>query len=249
MHDKVIFSQEEEWYDFNEAEKKILRRSWKTLQTDVKTISCNIYTMIFNQCPDVRRLFPFMRLPSTDNEKKSKEFVFQALRFIQVLETGINSLDNLESFDPILDNLGRRHGKLESSHGFRPYYWSIFLECTIHHIRLALINSKVDHWNNKDADNAIILWRHLVSGICQRIKCTIHHIRLALINSKVDHLNNKDADNAIILWRHLVSGICQRIMMMQIIQSYQTGTLPALYGREWSISKSASDNYWVHLEI
>ncbi|VDM37051.1 unnamed protein product [Toxocara canis] len=160
----------ESWYPFDGDEKKLLRRSWKTLERDSQNVSCNIYTMIFNQCPDARKLFPFMRLPVKDNDKKSKEFVFQALRFIQVLESAVSSLDSLDALNPILDNLGRRHGKLESSVGFQPYYWSVFLECTIYHIRLALANSKVDTWSEGDLDKAIILWRHLVRGICDRIK-------------------------------------------------------------------------------
>ncbi|VBB28015.1 unnamed protein product [Acanthocheilonema viteae] len=123
-----------------------------------------------DECPEARQLFSFMNLDLNSCKKKSNEFVFQALRFFQVLESGINSLDDLKAFDPILDNLGRRHGKLESSIGFRLYYWSVFLECSIYHIRSALLNSKIDRWNSTDVDNAIILWRHLISGICERIK-------------------------------------------------------------------------------
>uniref|UniRef100_A0A9J2PTH1 Globin family profile domain-containing protein n=1 Tax=Ascaris lumbricoides TaxID=6252 RepID=A0A9J2PTH1_ASCLU len=121
-----------------------------------------------------------MRLPANESDKKSKEFVFQALRFIQsatqcafilqVLESAILNLDNLDAFNPILDNLGRRHGKLESSVGFRSHYWSVFMECTIFHIRLALANSKTDSWGEAELDGVVTLWRHLVDGICDRIK-------------------------------------------------------------------------------
>ncbi|VDO28799.1 unnamed protein product [Brugia timori] len=173
------------------------------MKTEKQEIACNIYRMIFDQCPEARQLFSFMNLDLNNCKKKNNDFVFQALRFIQksyekhdfmtlyywkellekarqfqpssaaplqVLESGINSLDDLKAFDPILDNLGRRHGKLESSSGFRLYYWSVFLECSIHHIRLALLSSKADRWNNTDVDNVVILWRHLISGICERIK-------------------------------------------------------------------------------
>uniref|UniRef100_A0A915PLU8 Globin family profile domain-containing protein n=1 Tax=Setaria digitata TaxID=48799 RepID=A0A915PLU8_9BILA len=167
---KDVTSSVEKWYDFDDAETRLLRRSWKTMQTEKQTIACNIYRMIFDQCPEARQLFSFMHSDLNSCKKKSNEFIFQALRFIQVLESGVNSLDDLEAFDPILDNLGRRHGKLESSIGFRRYYWSVFLECSIYHIRLALLNSKVDRWNTTDVDNVIILWRYLISGICERIK-------------------------------------------------------------------------------
>uniref|UniRef100_A0A1I8EQM2 Globin family profile domain-containing protein n=1 Tax=Wuchereria bancrofti TaxID=6293 RepID=A0A1I8EQM2_WUCBA len=135
---------------------------------------------LLKMCREAQQLFSFMNLDLYNCRKKNNDFVFQALRFIQkarqfqpsapplqVLESGINSLDDLKAFHPILDNLGRRHGKLESSSGFR---LSVFLECSIHHVRLALLSSKVDRWNNTDVDNVVILWRYLISGICERIK-------------------------------------------------------------------------------
>ncbi|MFH4983926.1 hypothetical protein AB6A40_010635 [Gnathostoma spinigerum] len=88
----------------------------------------------------------------------------------QVLESGIWHLDALENFDPILFNLGRRHGKLESSVGFHSSYWSVFLECTIHHIRKCLEYTRLEQWSLSDLDDVITLWRHLVGGICQRIE-------------------------------------------------------------------------------
>uniref|UniRef100_A0AAF5PID0 Globin domain-containing protein n=1 Tax=Wuchereria bancrofti TaxID=6293 RepID=A0AAF5PID0_WUCBA len=164
-----ITSSLERWYDFDDAESRLLR-SWKTMKTGKQEIACNFYRMIFDQCREAQQLFSFMNLDLYNCRKKNNDFVFQALRFIQVLESGINSLDDLKAFHPILDNLGRRHGKLESSSGFRLYYWSVFLECSIHHVRLALLSSKVDRWNNTDVDNVVILWRYLISGICERIK-------------------------------------------------------------------------------
>ncbi|VDP16456.1 unnamed protein product [Onchocerca flexuosa] len=80
-------------------------------------------------------------------------------------------LDDLEAFDPVLDNLGRRQGKLESRPHYCIYKRLVFLECSIYHIRLALLlNSRLDCWNRADVDNVIILWRHLISGTCEKIK-------------------------------------------------------------------------------
>ncbi|VDN08180.1 unnamed protein product, partial [Thelazia callipaeda] len=137
-------------------------------------------------CPEAQRLFTFT-IPPRGQERQCNEFAFQALRFIQILESGINNLNNLKAIEPILDNLGRRHGKLKSSVGFRPYYWTVFMECTIHHLRLAFLNSKVDQWSHKDIDNAIMLWRHLILGICQRIKVKIVLIFCYIHESKKKH--------------------------------------------------------------
>uniref|UniRef100_A0A915A9D0 Uncharacterized protein n=1 Tax=Parascaris univalens TaxID=6257 RepID=A0A915A9D0_PARUN len=47
---------------------------------------------------------------------------------------------------------------------------SVFMECTIFHTRLALTNSRIDIWGESELDSVICLWRHLVGGICDRIK-------------------------------------------------------------------------------
>ncbi|VDD97212.1 unnamed protein product [Enterobius vermicularis] len=106
-------------------------------------------------------------------DKRGSEFSFQAMRFFQVLEAGINHLGHLDDFNQVLDNLGRRHGKLKQSHGFHPYYWSVFLECTIYQIRLTLERSRAIKWTASELDRVIILWRHLVQGICKRIEVSV----------------------------------------------------------------------------
>ena len=98
------------------------------------------------------------------------------------------SIDNLPALDPILDNLGRRHGKLEvcgkfrlvkaleefsvsfksACHNFRTYYWSTFLECSICIFRKTLTNCR--KYPDKDVDEAIILWRYLLRDVMKKIK-------------------------------------------------------------------------------
>uniref|UniRef100_A0A0R3S6A3 GLOBIN domain-containing protein n=1 Tax=Elaeophora elaphi TaxID=1147741 RepID=A0A0R3S6A3_9BILA len=89
---------------------------------------------------------------------------------ISVLESGINSLDDLGTFDPILYNLGRRHGKLELNIGFRLYYC---ISGMFHISHTISINSEMDRWNSINVDNVIILWRHLISGICKTTEVCI----------------------------------------------------------------------------
>ncbi|VDK60986.1 unnamed protein product [Cylicostephanus goldi] len=78
------------------------------------------------------------------------------------------SMDNLSALDPILDNLGRRHGKLEVNGKFRTYYWSTFLECSICIFRKTLTNCR--KYPEKDIDKAIILWRYLLRDVMKKIK-------------------------------------------------------------------------------
>uniref|UniRef100_A0AC34G250 Globin family profile domain-containing protein n=1 Tax=Panagrolaimus sp. ES5 TaxID=591445 RepID=A0AC34G250_9BILA len=162
------------WYDYDENEKNILKLSWSTVGSDqheMEALGTRTYEMIFNQCPDARRLFPFMKFDG--KEKETTGFIFQALRFVQVLESGIRNLDNLQSLDTILDNLGRRHGKLESSSGFHKWYWSVFLECAIYNLRHFMdkpIKKKHRQMTSDEIDEAIVLWRILLRNVIERIE-------------------------------------------------------------------------------
>ncbi|KAJ1358306.1 hypothetical protein KIN20_016708 [Parelaphostrongylus tenuis] len=157
-----------EWYPFNEEEKAELLRSWKVIEPQKQAVGCDIYEMIFNQCPEIRNLFPKLKFVNSKPDKKSCEFTFQALRFIQVIEGAVMSLDYLSALDPILTNLGRRHGKLETSGKFRSHYWTTFLECSIHIFRRTLTQSH--KYPDKDIDMAITLWRYLIQDVVNKIK-------------------------------------------------------------------------------
>uniref|UniRef100_A0AC34Q688 Globin family profile domain-containing protein n=1 Tax=Panagrolaimus sp. JU765 TaxID=591449 RepID=A0AC34Q688_9BILA len=162
------------WYEFDENETRIMKLSWSLVgssRNEMEALGVRIYTMIFNQCPDARRLFPFMKF--NGKEKNTTAFQFQALRFVQVLQSAINNLDNLTSLDSILDNLGRRHGKLESSSGFRKCYWTTFLECAIYHLRLTMekpSKKKQQTMTPDEIDEAIVLWRILLRNVIDRIE-------------------------------------------------------------------------------
>uniref|UniRef100_A0A7E4V5W8 GLOBIN domain-containing protein n=1 Tax=Panagrellus redivivus TaxID=6233 RepID=A0A7E4V5W8_PANRE len=162
------------WYDFSQKEKDVLRLSWHTVgsdQTEMEALGTRIYEMIFNQSPDARRLFPYMRF--NGREKDTTAFTFQALRFVQVLESAIKNLDNLCSLDNILDNLGRRHGKLESSSGFHKCYWSVFLECAIYNLRHFMekpLKKKAHQMTSDEVDEAVVMWRILLRNVIDRIE-------------------------------------------------------------------------------
>ncbi|KAI6187149.1 GLOBIN domain-containing protein [Aphelenchoides besseyi] len=158
------------WYIFNENEKKILRDSWSILSIDLKGFGILIYEMIFKQCPESKLLFPFMKFKVDGQEKKSDEFGFQALRFVQILETAIQYLDDLSATDSLLDNLGKLHGRLESSIGFKQHYWTVFRECALYNIRKVLERNKKKQMSPKQVDNAVIFWRLLFDGIIERIE-------------------------------------------------------------------------------
>ena len=78
--------------------------------------------------------------------------------------------------DIILDNLGRRHGKLESSSGFHKWYWSVFLECAIYNLRHFMekpVKKKPHTMTTDEVDEAIVLWRILLRNVIERIEASV----------------------------------------------------------------------------
>ncbi|PAV86983.1 hypothetical protein WR25_24220 isoform G [Diploscapter pachys] len=185
----MVSSVKIEWFVFSEEEKNLLRESWKMINTEKKAIGCGIYEMIFMQCPEIRRLFPKLILKGGKIDKKATEFSFQALRFVQVIETAIFSLDGLHSVDNILDNLGRRHGKLELNNKFRAYYWSTFLESSICIIRKEL--TQLRNYNDEKVDQLVMLYRELLRGIVSKIKAGYN----ADITHRLNQMTIEDASN------------------------------------------------------
>ncbi|CAI5447989.1 unnamed protein product [Caenorhabditis angaria] len=113
---------------FSDEEKDILRKSWKVLDRNLNNTAYNIFEMIISQSPDTKQLFPFIKM---NQGGRCREMEFHALRFMQVLESVVKTLDNPETLNPLCDNLGRVHGRLSESRGFRTHHWGVFIECTL----------------------------------------------------------------------------------------------------------------------
>ncbi|CAD5226972.1 unnamed protein product [Bursaphelenchus xylophilus] len=160
-----------EWPDFSFRDKELIRLVWKQVENDKVGLGVDIYKMIFDQCPEAKLLFPFLKYNADGSEVVNNEFSFQALRFVQVLESGVQHLDHLQSMDNILNNLGRRHGRLKAAVGFKQCYWVVFRECALYQIRKNLeLPRKHSIWTPEKVDEALILWRFLLHTIIERIE-------------------------------------------------------------------------------
>ncbi|KAK6013585.1 globin [Ostertagia ostertagi] len=89
------------------------------------TLAVDIFEMIFEQAPDAKLMFTFMMRDNSDDEKKSSEFAFHALRFMQVIETTMEHLEDPLTLDPLLANLGQIHARHEEHLGFRFFSFNI----------------------------------------------------------------------------------------------------------------------------
>ncbi|KAI6200439.1 Globin [Aphelenchoides besseyi] len=150
-------------------EKDLLRVSWKVLRRQINDLGREIFDMIFAQSPDTKALFPFTNFAAPKSEKVLKEIEFHGRRFMEIIETTVEALDNMVKAEPILDNLGRRHGRLTENRGFSAHHWNVFIECSLFHFRTVLSEDK--HFRNIVViDKVMILWRILLKTIIKRMK-------------------------------------------------------------------------------
>ncbi|CAJ0603704.1 unnamed protein product [Cylicocyclus nassatus] len=171
---------------FSYEDKELLKRSWTVLGKNINDTAYCIFDMIFSQSPDTKLLFPFMKFRAVGDNKRSKEMEFHGLRFMQVLESVVKAIDNPASLDPLCDNLGRVHGRLTDSRGFKPHHWGVFIECTLFHFRKVL--NLDNYFNNMiTLDRAIIIWRTVLRVLIKRMK-------VGLATDLRNRQANKDAE-------------------------------------------------------
>ncbi|CAI2349804.1 unnamed protein product [Caenorhabditis sp. 36 PRJEB53466] len=154
------------------TDREILNKSWAIVSKDMQQVAVNIFQMIFEQAPDAKLMFSFM-MKDYKEDKKSNEFIFHAVRFIQVIESTMTHLDDPSQLDAVFLNLGKIHAKHEEQLGFSAHYWSVFKECVLFHFRKAMkannkLFSKKSDMSFAEIDSAIILWREVLRFIIDR---------------------------------------------------------------------------------
>ncbi|EGT57113.1 CBN-GLB-30 protein [Caenorhabditis brenneri] len=130
-------------------DREILNKSWAIVSKDMQQVAVNIFQMIFEQAPDAKLMFSFM-MKDYKEDKKSNEFIFHAVRFLQVIESTMTHLDDPSQLDAVFLNLGKIHAKHEEQLGFR--------------------FSKHKEMSFAEIDSAIILWREVLRFIIDRMK-------------------------------------------------------------------------------
>ncbi|KHJ98059.1 globin [Oesophagostomum dentatum] len=207
-------------------DKELLKRSWAVLEKNINDTAYCIFDMIFCQSPDTKQLFPFMKIRTVGDNKRSREMEFHALRFMQVLESVVKAIDTPSTLDPLCDNLGRVHGRLTDSRGFKPHHWGVFIECTLFHFRKILAG---DHYFNAliTLDRVIVIWRTVLRILIKRMK-------VGLATDLRNRQANKDADEVA-----STSGQSSPVVEMSITHSV---TLPAINVKEKVFEKNKSES-------
>lgn len=87
----------------SEKQKTLVKISFGHIALSMDAVATTFYDRLFEVAPEVRPLF------TTDIHE-------QGSKLMQMLATGVVSLDRLEQFAPILKDLGRRH----AAYGVKP---------------------------------------------------------------------------------------------------------------------------------
>lgn len=106
-----------------EEEKKIIKRHWRVLSTDIQRLGATVFLQIFKEHPEVKQLFSFRNVDD-DNLLSCAEFRGHAYRFMQAIGGVVENIDNLEkTMSGALIFLGKQHVMFS---GIKPAYFDDF---------------------------------------------------------------------------------------------------------------------------
>ena len=109
--------------NFTEAEKALVKKTWKVLANDLKGRGSKVFIAIFRANPAIKALFPFDGMEG-EVLMKSTLFKGHASRFMQAVGAVVDNIDSLdEALSPLLLGLGKHHVLFP---GFEPVYFNSF---------------------------------------------------------------------------------------------------------------------------
>ncbi|GMS93914.1 hypothetical protein PENTCL1PPCAC_16089, partial [Pristionchus entomophagus] len=105
----------------------LLRDTWTEDFETLYVLGSKMYMHIFNQCPTIKKLFPFIaKYEATGRDfTEDAEFRTQALRLVQIIAKVVEREANLDGLETFLYKLGYRHVQYLSD-ALKPQYWEIF---------------------------------------------------------------------------------------------------------------------------
>ena len=107
----------------SEEEKRIVRRHWKVLSSDIQRLGTRVFLQIFKEHPEIKQLFP-CRDVEDDKLISSAEFRGHAYRFMQAVGAVVDNIDDLDkTMSGALIFLGKQHVTFG---GIKPVYFDDF---------------------------------------------------------------------------------------------------------------------------
>ncbi|GMR39109.1 hypothetical protein PMAYCL1PPCAC_09304, partial [Pristionchus mayeri] len=151
-------------------DKALLRETWSNDFEHLYSLGSDIYLYIFEHNPACKALFSWiLKYEEAGRDfTQGSEFRTQALRFVQTIAQVVKNVNNMDSLEAFLYDIGQQHVKY-ASRGFKPIYWDAFTDA----MQVALTNRMnvlpaLD--NKEDQERAIVIWRDIALFIIDHMK-------------------------------------------------------------------------------
>ncbi|XP_071960959.1 cytoglobin-2-like [Antedon mediterranea] len=111
--------QERDVIGLTSRQRKSIRQMWTEINKDKINVGIGIFVKLFTEYPEARQLFPALRkLTFDENFGKSPKLKAHSGRFMGLLSTCVENIEDPEVFEQLLVGLAASHFKLkvETSH-------------------------------------------------------------------------------------------------------------------------------------
>ncbi|XP_030070506.1 neuroglobin [Microcaecilia unicolor] len=97
--------------DLSQTEKELIRESWATVNQDPQHHGIVLFTRLFDLEPDLVKLFQYnsTQFCSAEDCLASPDFLQHVRKVMLVIDTAVNTLENLPSLQEYLIGLGKKH--------------------------------------------------------------------------------------------------------------------------------------------
>ncbi|KAI6230846.1 Globin [Aphelenchoides fujianensis] len=138
-------------------EKELILQSWSDDFNFLFDLGSAIYVYIFSKMPECRTLFPAVHAHG-DAYRESREFRSLALKFVTTISFAVKNLFHMAELNAHLQQVGERHIQFYAR-GFRPEFWSIFLDAMEYALTDRLAQTIKD--DEEKRQQTVQAWRHL----------------------------------------------------------------------------------------
>ncbi|EDV21775.1 uncharacterized protein TRIADDRAFT_59832 [Trichoplax adhaerens] len=88
-----------------------IRETWALVAPDLKKHGTVLFLRLFEQHPDVQRLFEKIKDVPHDQLATNENFVFHTTRVMETIDHAVKGIDNLPALTVLLKQLGSSHAQ------------------------------------------------------------------------------------------------------------------------------------------
>ncbi|BFZ24836.1 hypothetical protein BsWGS_27875 [Bradybaena similaris] len=153
---------------FSETQIDTIRSTWPLLSRDGVRVGVQVFVRIFREIPSIRRLFDSLGSQDIDNLEHYPMFRDHAFKFMKVLESLVQNMEEPDVIQPNLVALGARHAAIE---GYHPEYFRFYSKCLLEVWEMELGEEFISEVKE--------CWKYVIKYI---VRCMMHGYDMCLTN-------------------------------------------------------------------